>query len=97
MIHISSLKPFITQLYLPLENIHSQIDVFEQLIDEYEEVSVRNILERRKAKETKILDRYVEHLEYVFRLIYLHHYLHIILTQLINRKCFLLTGMNTII
>jgi hypothetical protein len=48
---------------ISIENIHSQIDVFEQLIDEYEEVSVRNILERRKAKETKILDRYVEHLE----------------------------------
>ena len=46
-----------------IESIHSQIDVFEQLIDEYEEVSVRNILERRKAKEQKILDRYVEHLE----------------------------------
>ena len=49
-----------------IENIHSQIDVFEQLIDEYEEVSVRNILERRKAKENKILDRYVEHLEYEY-------------------------------
>lgn len=46
-----------------IENIHSQIDVFEQLIDEYEDVAVENILERRKAKETRILDRYVEHLE----------------------------------
>ena len=49
-----------------IENIHSQIDVFEQLVDEYEEVSVRNILERRKAKENKIRDRYVEHLEYEY-------------------------------
>ena len=49
-----------------LENIHSQIDVFEQLIDEYEDVAVENILERRKAKETRILDRYVEHLEWVY-------------------------------
>ncbi|XP_028392703.1 uncharacterized protein LOC114517244 [Dendronephthya gigantea] len=49
-----------------IENIHSQIDVFEQLVEEFEEASVRNILERRKAKETKILDRYVEHLEYEY-------------------------------
>ena len=49
-----------------LENIYSQIDVFEQLIDEYEDVAVENILERRKAKETRILDRYVEHLEWVY-------------------------------
>ena len=46
-----------------LEEMHSEIDKYEKLMDEFEEASVRKILEQRKTKEKKIFERTVEHFE----------------------------------